>query len=76
MNRMRTTLDIPEALLREAVELLQFKSKTDAVVVALHELIRRRRLGELKDLAGHVPMEVDLDVSRRRLTRRRGKRRP
>ena len=45
---MRTTLDLPEALIEEAQRLLGFKSKTDTVVVSLRELIRRRRIEELK----------------------------
>ena len=73
---MRTTLDIPEELLREATELLQFRSKTDTVVVALRELVRRRRLEELKTLAGHVPLAVDIDASRRRPRRGRMRRDP
>jgi hypothetical protein len=32
----------------------------------LTELIRRRRLDELKDLAGKVELELDVDESRRR----------
>jgi Arc/MetJ family transcription regulator len=72
MILMRTTLDIPEGLLDEAREELGFKSKTDVVIVALRELIRRRRLGELKELAGALDVEVDRTRSRRRP---RGKRR-
>ncbi len=71
MIRMRTTLDIPEELIREATELLGFKSKTDAVIVALRELIRRHHLEELKKLAGKVPIEVDVARSRRRPAGRR-----
>lgn len=40
---MRTTLDIPEELLKEAQEALGYKSKTDVVIVSLQELIRRRK---------------------------------
>ena len=47
---MRTTLDLPEDLVLEAMRSLQFKSKTDTVVHALRELLRRRRLEELKGL--------------------------
>lgn len=50
----------------EAMRSLQFKSKTDTVVHALRELLRRRRLDELKGLAGKVVLEVDLKRSRRR----------
>jgi Arc/MetJ family transcription regulator len=63
---MRTTLDIPENLIEEARQLLGFKSKTDTVVLSLQELIRRRRIEELKSLMGAVKLEIDLPRSRRR----------
>ncbi len=66
INRMRTTLDIPQELIEEARNLLGFKSKTDTVVLSLRELIRRRRIEELKDLMGSVHLEIDLPASRRR----------
>jgi len=59
MNPMRTTLDLPEALIEEARRELGFKSKTDTVVLALTELIRRRRIEQLKELLGHVRLDVD-----------------
>jgi Arc/MetJ family transcription regulator len=67
---MRTTLDIPEDLIEEARCLLGFKSKTDTVVVSLRELIRRRRIEELKALLGKVKLDVDVPASRRRPRRR------
>lgn len=63
---MRTTLDIPEELIDEARRVLGFKSKTDAVVLSLTELIRRRRIDELKSMAGHVKLDIDIGASRRR----------
>jgi Arc/MetJ family transcription regulator len=63
---MRTTLDVPEDLLKEAQRLLQFKSKTDTVIFSLRELIRRKRIEELKEMAGCIQLDVDLDRSRRR----------
>ena len=63
---MRTTLDIPDDLLEEARTLLGIKSKTDTIVLALRELIRRRRIEDLKAMMGHVQLDVDLAVSRRR----------
>lgn len=64
--RMRTTLDLPAPLLDEAQRLLGFKSKTDTVVLSLTELVRRRRIDELKTLAGRVDLGIDLGRSRRR----------
>jgi Arc/MetJ family transcription regulator len=63
---MRTTLDLPEEIVEEARRLLGFKSKTETVIVSLRELIRRRRIDELKDLAGKIDLKVDLPRSRRR----------
>ena len=61
---MRTTLDLPAGLVDEARSILGFKSKTDTIVLALRELVRRRRIDELKDLLGRV--ELDVDVARSR----------
>ena len=63
---MWITLDIPEPLIEEARQLLGFKSKTDTIVVSLQELIRRKRIDQLKAMMGHVKLEIDLPRSRRR----------
>jgi len=66
---MRTTLDIPKELVEEAQRLLGFKSKTDTIVLSLQELIRHRRIEELKKLLGSVKLELDIATSRRRRRR-------
>ena len=63
---MRTTLDIPEELIDEARRVLGFKSKTDTVILSLRELIRGRRIDELKQLLGSIRLDVDMAASRRR----------
>jgi Arc/MetJ family transcription regulator len=68
---MRTTLDLPEDLLEEARRALGFKSKTDTIVLALRELVRRQRIEQLKGLMGHVRLDVDTSRSRRRPRPRR-----
>lgn len=68
---MRTTIDVPAELLDEARRLLGFKSKTDTVIVSLQELVRRKRIDELKELLGHVQLDLDIPASRRRPARRR-----
>ena len=63
---MRTTLNVPEDLMAEALRITRFRSKTDVVIYSLKELIRRKKLEELKDLKGKVDIEIDLKRSRRR----------
>ena len=67
---MRTTLDIPNELLEEAQRLLGFKSKTDTVIVSLRDLVRRRRIDQLKALMGSVRLDIDVPKSRRRPRRK------
>jgi len=59
-------LDLPAGLLKEAQELLGYTSKTDTLIFSLRELVRKKRIEELKELAGRVPLEIDLRKSRRR----------
>jgi Arc/MetJ family transcription regulator len=68
---MRTTLDLPVDLVEEARSALGFKSKTDTVVLALRELVRRRRIDDLKALLGRIDLDIDLSKSRRRPSRGR-----
>ena len=63
---MRATLDVPDGLIEEAQRILGFKSKTDTVVLSLREVIRRKRIDELKELMGSITLDVDTARSRRR----------
>ena len=56
---MRTTLDLPTGLVEEARDAIGFKSKTDTVVFALKEIIRRKRKDELKDWIANMEFEFD-----------------
>jgi Arc/MetJ family transcription regulator len=53
---MKTTIDIPDKSLREAIKHTGAKTKRDAVVTAVDEFNRRRRLEELAErLHGSCP---------------------
>lgn len=69
MIRMRTTLDLPEGLVEEARTATGFKSKTDTVVFALKEVVRRSRVEELKAMFGKLKIDLDIPKSRRRPAR-------
>ena len=68
---MRTTLDLPPDLVNEARSALGYTSKTDTVIFALKEVVRRSRLDHLKALMGRIEFEFDptelRDKARRRV---------
>ena len=66
---MKTTIDIPEDELSDAMRFTRAKTKREAVVTALADFNRRRRMAELVQYAGTCPdmMTVDeLQAHRRR----------
>lgn len=67
---MRTTLILPEELVNQARETLGFTSKTDTVVYALREVVRRGRRDDLKSLLSRVTFEFDPSEIRKKDRRR------
>ena len=63
---MRTTLVLPDGLVEAAREASGMASKTDTVVYALKEVIRRKRIDDLKGMFGTVDIRLDLDKVRGR----------
>lgn len=63
---MKTTLDLPDELVHEAMRLVKLKTPSDVVVLALQELIKTNRLPDLKRYKGQVDINLDLDVLRDR----------
>ncbi len=61
---MRTTIDIPDALMERALSASARRSKRDAVLAGLEELIRKAEREELRRMAGTVSLAVDLRRSR------------
>ncbi len=63
---MRTTLDLPEELLNQAMQATHIQTKTQVIITALEELVRRTRLSELKAYKGKIHLDLDLDTIRGR----------
>ncbi len=66
---MRTTLDIPEDLINDAMKTTQISTKTKVIITALEGLIRKSRISDLKKYKGKVALDIDLDVLRERQCR-------
>lgn len=63
---MRTTLDLPEKLLNEAMKITSTGTKTGVIVLALQELIRKSKITDLKKYRGKIDLDIDLDKLRDR----------
>ncbi len=63
---MRTTLDLPEELLHQAMALSHIKTKTQVIKLALKEFIRKSEISDLKKFKGKVNLDIDLDIIRDR----------
>ena len=51
---MRTTIDVPEALIDKVRKLSGTRKKKDAVRIALEEFVRRREVEKLLSLPGKI----------------------
>lgn len=49
---MKTTVDIPSEVLDEAIRYTQAKTKREAIVTAMQDFIRRKRMSELVRYSG------------------------
>ena len=63
---MRTTIDLPEKLVQEAMKAAHVKTKTSVIILALKELIRKSKISDLKKFQGKVDLDIDLNVLRGR----------
>ncbi len=61
---MKTTLNIPEKLLEEAVRLAGVRTKTEVVARALKEFIRRQKIERLIEETGSLEFSDDWDNAR------------
>ena len=63
---MRTTLDLPENLLIEAMKATHIETKTKVIITALEELIRKVQISDLKKYKGKVDLDIDMNQLRSR----------
>ena len=63
---MRTTVELPDGLMAEALRVSHAKTKTMAITLGLQELINRHRIEQLRALRGKLDLNIDLRKSRQR----------
>jgi len=60
----RTTITLPTSLLEELMAEISAKSKTDAVMTAIRDEIRMKKLERLKAMAGRMEFTLSADQLR------------
>jgi hypothetical protein len=63
---MRTTLDIPERLIEDAMKASRIHTKTKVIITALEDLIRKSKISGIKKFKGKIDMNIDMDAVRGR----------
>ncbi len=63
---MRTTLDLPENLLTEAMKVTHTDTKTAVIVRALEELVRKSKISDIKKYRGKIDLDINLNELRDR----------
>ena len=63
---MRTTLELPDTLVHEAMALAKNSTKTELVKFALENVIQREKIKELTNYFGKINLEIDLNKLRNR----------
>ena len=67
---MKTTIDTPEKELSDVIRFARAKTKREAVVSAIADFNRRRRMAELASYAGTCPDLMTVDELREQRRRR------
>ncbi len=63
---MRTTLDLPENLINEAMKVTHTDTKSAVIVRALEELVRKSKISGIKKYRGKIDLDIDLNELRDR----------
>jgi hypothetical protein len=66
---MKITIDLPEDLVKAAMKASHIDTKSQVIIVALQELIRKSKLSELKRFKGKIDLDINLDAVRGRQCR-------
>jgi len=64
---MRTTLELSDTLLEEAMTLTNSATKTEVITRALENLIQKEKLQKLTNYYGKVDLDIDLNALRKRI---------
>ena len=61
---MKTTLNIPEDLIRRAMSLAKHRTKTETIIVALQEYVRQKKIEKILEHQGKLQFDDSWEKSR------------
>jgi Arc/MetJ family transcription regulator len=64
--QMKTTVEIDDELIMEAMKAVKVKTKREAIEIGLRELVRRKNLAALRKELGTFDLDLDLDELEKR----------
>lgn len=63
---MRTTLDLPENLIENAMNITHAKTKTELIKFALENIINQEKRKNIRKYHGKLDLDIDLNELRKR----------
>jgi len=63
---MRTTLELPDTLVNEAMSLTKISTKTELIKFALNNVIQREKIKGITNYFGKLDLDINLDTLRKR----------
>ena len=61
---MKTTLNIPEDLIKKAMSLTKHRTKTETIIVALQEYVRQKKIEKILKQQGKLEFDDTWEKSR------------
>ena len=61
---MKTTLNIPEDLIKKAMSLTKHRTKTETIIVALQEYVRQKKIEKILKHQGKLEFDDTWEKSR------------
>ena len=61
---MKTTLNIPEDLIKKAMSLAKHRTKTETIIVALQEYVRQKNIEKILEHQGKLQFDDSWEKSR------------
>jgi hypothetical protein len=63
---VRTTINLPDGLINEAMKLSKCRTKTALFKLALENIIQKEKIAGIKQYRGKLDLEIDLNETRER----------